>query len=158
MAGKGAEQLLAPGAPVVRRASERPVPAAPPIQSLQSVQSPPPARPTSPTVAAAPVAVPTVVSTGKTTAAMAPPVLKELVFKGPPREVPHSQLNLKWLVWPGVGGGIALTAFALWSLAGRRIKTIPRSRGRKDDFMLPRELLVKEPAGSTPGPLMTDNP
>ena len=163
-ASKGAEQLFSPNIAGLGRPNEKTTGLTQPTQPAQPTQSTPPVqiaqttRSTPPPVTTSPAPKHAVATGGAVPAAVATPGVKELIFKGPPRKARTHGVGAKWMIWAGLGACVAALVFAARFFAGRRVQTSALSRGRSDELIIPRELLLKEPANSPPGPLMTDNP
>jgi hypothetical protein len=117
---KGAEQLVAPGAPALPRSEEAV------------------SRPTE--------ANPVVSPSTRVVAPMSSGAVRELVFKGPPRaRQPQGAGRTGWL-WLGLALGAAIVGLGTPVFLKRRHKSPKLSKSNKEELVMPKEFLLKEPA------------
>ena len=129
---KGSEKLLAASAPVPVRASE---------STTLPAQPPEPKPPVT-----------------QDSGAPASPPVTELIFKGPPHEVPQPRAGMKALLWLGLGlGGVVLLVLARLFVI-RRAKPPGDSAASTDDLKMPPELLFKEPLTALQEPVAAEKP
>jgi hypothetical protein len=117
---KGAEKLVAPSTPALPRSEA--------------------------TASHSAEAKPGVSTSTKEAASVSSGSARELVFKGPPRVMRPKAAGQKGWVWLGLALSAAVLGFGTPILLKRRHKSPKQSKSDKEELVMPKEFLLKEPA------------
>lgn len=123
-ASRGAERLMAQSSPALPRSNE-------------TFSQPAVTRP-----AASPSASPPAIEGGPEAAS----TVKELIVKGPPRVRQPRSTERNRRLWTGLVFGSALVAFGALLVWQRRGKSSSPVKSDKEELVMPKDFLIKEPA------------